>query len=77
MESSLKIRFNIIVTFFVAEKVERFQLCPKTAESLFLSSCVTFPIHLIDTGFVGLVKMWNFTFDELTVAKSEFVKHSL
>jgi hypothetical protein len=30
---------------------------------------------IIDTEFVGLVKVLSFRFDELTVAKSELVKH--
>ena len=34
-------------------------------------------IDILDTKFLGLVKMLNYTFDEFTVTKSESVKYFL
>jgi hypothetical protein len=34
-------------------------------------------MSMLDTEFVGLVKMFNLTYDKLTVAQNEIVKHFL
>ncbi len=48
LESLLKTRLNTMCCniFLRIKKVEKFQLCLKTAASLFPFSCVTFPIDL-------------------------------
>ncbi len=58
LESSLKTRLNTMccnIFLLLNKKVEKFQLCLKTAASLFPLSCLTFPIgmfHLAITLFV-------------------------
>jgi hypothetical protein len=58
LESSLKTTLNTVCfdIFFVAKKcVDKFQLCLKTAASLFPFSCMTFLIISIDVAVIVTV----------------------
>jgi hypothetical protein len=64
--------FDILATFLATIPNIRRILAQLSGHSG--SNATNTSLQIAGTKFVGLVKILNFTFDELAVAKSEFVK---